>query len=84
MDNGTSALHDLKGGMGSEPVFVKDPNGKEEDDGWVLSYVYQPEFDKSEVSIIDSRAFDDGPIARIHLPVRVPYGFHGNWIPDGY
>ena len=84
MEAGSSAHHDLKGGMGSEPVFVKDPNGSSEDDGWVLSYVYQPELDKSEVLIIDSRAFEDGPVARIHLPTRVPYGFHGNWVPDGY
>ncbi len=84
MEAGSSAHHDLKGGMGSEPVFVKDPNSSSEDDGWVLSYVYQPELDKSEVLIIDSRAFEDGPVARIHLPTRVPYGFHGNWVPDGY
>ena len=37
-----------------------------------------------EVVIVDSRAFSDGPVARIHLPVRVPAGFHGNWVPDGY
>ena len=84
MEDASGTLHDLKGGMGSEPVFVKDPSGKAEDDGWVLSYVYQPEADKSEVVIIDSRAFEEGPVARIHLPVRVPYGFHGNWVPDGY
>lgn len=80
----SSAFHNLKGGQGSEPVFVKDPSGNAEDDGWVLSYVYQPEIDKSEVVIIDSRGFDKEPVARIHLPVRVPAGFHGNWVPDGY
>jgi carotenoid cleavage dioxygenase len=80
----SAAYHHLHGGQGSEPVFVKDPDGRAEDDGWVLSYVYRPEEDRSEVVIIDSRAFDRPPIARIHLPVRVPAGFHGNWVPDGY
>ncbi len=84
MDRNTSEFHDLKGGQGSEPVFVKDPAGQAEDDGWVLSYVYQPETDTSEVVILDSRGFDKAPVARIHLPVRVPAGFHGNWVPDGY
>lgn len=84
MDNSTSEYHDLNGGQGSEPVFVKDPAGESEDDGWVLSYVYQPEVNKSEIVIVDSRAFEKEPVARIHLPVRVPAGFHGNWVPDGY
>ena len=82
--NDSSEYHDLKGGQGSEPVFVKDPAGSSEDDGWVLSYVYQPEINKSEVVIVDSRNFTAEPVARIHLPVRVPAGFHGNWVPDGY
>ena len=65
-------------------MFVKDPAGSAEDDGWVLSYVYQPETNQSEVLILDSRHFEQEPVARIHLPVRVPAGFHGNWVPDGY
>jgi carotenoid cleavage dioxygenase len=23
-----------------------------------------------------------GPVARIHLPVKVPFGFHGLWVPE--
>lgn len=84
LENDSSEFHPLHGGQGSEPVFVKDPAGSAEDDGWVLSYVYRPETHTSEVVIVDSRAFDKEPIARIHLPVRVPAGFHGNWVPDGY
>jgi carotenoid cleavage dioxygenase len=84
LEQNRSDYHDLGGGQGSEAVFVRDPNGQAEDDGWVLSYVYQPELDQSEVVIVDSRAFDQEPVARIHLPVRVPAGFHGNWVPDGY
>jgi carotenoid cleavage dioxygenase-like enzyme len=22
------------------------------------------------------------PVARVHLPARIPLGFHGNWIAD--
>ena len=84
LENDSSEFHHLKGGEGSEPVFVKDPDGNAEDDGWVLSYVHQPSENKSEVVIVDSRAFDKEPVARIHLPVRVPAGFHGNFVPDGY
>ena len=83
MEKGTSEYHDLNGGQGSEAVFVKDPAGSAEDDGWVMSYVYQPERNTSEVVILDSRGFDKSPVARIQLPVRVPAGFHGNWMADG-
>ena len=84
LDANNYQYHDLKGGEGSEAVFVKDPDGSAEDDGWVLSYVYQPAENKSEIVIINARDFDSEPVARIQLPVRVPAGFHGNWVPDGY
>ena len=32
---------------------------------------------------VDARAITDDPVAVVHLPVRVPNGFHGNWIPEG-
>ena len=84
LEQGSSSYHDLHGGQGSEAVFVKDPAGSAEDDGWVMSYVYRPETDTSDVVIVDSRHFEQEPVATIHLPARVPAGFHGNWVPDGY
>jgi carotenoid cleavage dioxygenase len=84
LEKGNSQFHNLNGGQGSEPVFVKDPAGSSEDDGWVLSYVHQPATNTSEIVIVDSRSFEKEPIARIHIPARVPAGFHGNWVPDGY
>ena len=37
---------------------------------------------KSRLVIIDAQNFSAPPVATIELPFRVPYGAHGNWIPD--
>ena len=48
--------------------------------GWYLGYVYDPARDGSDLVILDASDFAGKPVARIKLPHRVPYGFHGNWI----
>jgi carotenoid cleavage dioxygenase len=65
-----------------EPVFVPRRPDADEDDGWVLAYTYDADANRSDVVILDARDFSAAPLATIHLPVRVPFGFHGNWIPD--
>ena len=68
--------------MTAEPVFVRKPGAVAEDEGWILSYVYDPKRDLSDVVILDAQDFAGEPIATIRLPVRVPFGFHGGWAPD--
>lgn len=83
MTTGRTETHDYGAGcMTLEPVFVARRGAIAEDDGWVLSYVYNGERDASDVVILDAQAFSDVPVATISLPVRVPFGFHGNWVPD--
>ena len=53
----------------------------EEDDGWVLYLAYDRARNASELVIVSSRDFAGEPAARVRLPHRVPYGFHGNWFP---
>jgi carotenoid cleavage dioxygenase len=65
-----------------EPVFVPRQDAAEEDDGWVMAYVHDAEQGAGEVVILNARDFDGEPVATISLPRRVPYGFHGNWVPD--
>ncbi len=65
-----------------EPVFVPRTPDAAEDDGWILAYVYDAPSDRSEVVILHAQDFAAAPLARIHLPQRVPFGFHGNWVPD--
>jgi carotenoid cleavage dioxygenase len=64
-----------------EPVFVPRFETAAEDDGWIMALRHNRDTNLSELAIIDSRAFTDEPVAIIHLPARVPNGFHGNWIP---
>ncbi len=63
-----------------EPVFARA--GKAEDEGYVLTFVYDAARGASDLVIIDAQRFDKGPVARVELPRRVPYGFHGSWIAD--
>ena len=82
LEAGTSEYRHLDGGQASEAVFVKDPATSGEDGGFLLSYVYQPEIDQSEVLILNAQDMLGEPVARIQIPARVPAGFHGNWIGD--
>jgi carotenoid cleavage dioxygenase len=67
----------------SEPVFVRATDGRGEDEGWVLTVVYDATRDASELVILDATSFAGPPVATVHLPARVPFGFHGSWIPTG-
>jgi carotenoid cleavage dioxygenase-like enzyme len=68
------------GGPG-EAVFVPSTSGPaDENSGWYIGYVYDPARDGSDLVIIDASDFAGQPVARIKLPHRVPFGFHGNWI----
>ena len=57
-------------------------DGATEDAGWILSVVYDATTDASELCILDAEDITGPEVARIHLPQRVPFGFHGNWAPD--
>jgi len=83
LQTGGSVAHELKNGrVGGEPVFVPAAGGTSEDDGYLMSFVYDPALDKSELVIVDASSMNDKAVARIHLPTRVPAGFHGSWIAD--
>jgi carotenoid cleavage oxygenase len=65
-----------------EPAFVPRPGTQAEDDGWILSVVHDATTDRGELVVLDAADLNAAPIARVHLPRRVPFGFHGNWIGD--
>ena len=64
----------------AEPVFIPKKNAKSEDDGFVVGFVYDKTTDLSDFVVLDAQNFSEAPLARITLPQRVPFGFHGSWI----
>lgn len=63
-----------------EVFFV--PEGDGEGEGWLLTYAYDRTTDTSSLAILDAQDVASGPVARVRLPVRIPFGFHGLWVPD--
>jgi carotenoid cleavage dioxygenase-like enzyme len=78
---GRTEIHD-QGSARSflEAVFVPRHAEAAEDDGWVMAYAYDADKDSSDVVILNAQDFSGEPAATIHLPRRVPFGFHGNWV----
>lgn len=81
---GARDVHEF--GAGQHPgefVFVADPaRTADEDGGWLLGLVHDDAADRTRLTVLDAQAFAADPVAEVVLPRRVPYGFHGNWVPD--
>ncbi len=83
LDDDGSVAHDFgEDRIPGEPVFVPRDGATREDDGYLLMYVYDKGADSSEFVVLDATEVAGAPIARVPLPQRVPFGFHGSWIPD--
>lgn len=81
LDRGETKLADLgKGRLPSETVFAAAGAG--EDEGYLLSIVYDAARGASDFIVLDATNLSKGPIASVALPQRVPFGFHGAWFAD--
>ena len=70
-----------RGRLPGEAVFVPADGATSEDDGYLLTYVYDAGSDSSSLVVLDAATMDPSPIATVELP-RIPFGFHGSWIPS--
>ena len=59
---------------GSSAGFVSDRGAKGSHEIW-----WNPATGLSELLVHEASAFVREPLARIKLPVRVPFAFHGSW-----
>ncbi len=63
-----------------EAVFVPAVGATREDDGYLLTVVFDLKQDASQLQVPDASGLDR--IATVHLPRRATGGIHGSWIPD--
>jgi carotenoid cleavage dioxygenase len=79
---GASAVHDFgRWQWVNEPVFVPRTPTAEEDEGFVLTVVYDGTTDGTYLAVLDARNLAGAPLAKAHLEHRIPQGFHGNFVP---
>jgi carotenoid cleavage dioxygenase-like enzyme len=82
LERGTQEHHAWgEGRFGGEAVFAPRPGAREEDDGWLVTFVYDAADDSTELHVLDARDVAQPPVARVRMPRRVPIGFHGTWVP---
>ena len=62
-----------------EVSFVPNPGARSEDDGLLIGLGQDRDHDAGQLVILDAATLES--VARVHLPQRVPMGFHGNWCP---
>ncbi|MDE2466280.1 MAG: carotenoid oxygenase family protein [Alphaproteobacteria bacterium] len=72
--------HFSAGDVPGEPVFVPRTADAAEGDGFVLATVYRGESGRSDLAVFEATDLEQGPIALVHLPRRIPFGFHGQWV----
>ncbi len=66
----------------SEPLFVRAEDGRSDDEGWLLTIVYDATRGASDLYVLDASSLGRRPQAIIHLPegVALPFRSHGTWI----
>ncbi len=77
---GSTAVRNLGAGReASEFCFVANDDSTDEADGLLMGYVLDRSSGTSDLVMLDAQTLED--VAAVHLPARVPVGFHGSWNP---
>jgi len=63
-----------------EVWFLPRPGAVEEDDGVILSVMFDGTVGKSYLLLLDGKTFEELNYA--YLPHIVPFSYHGNWFPE--
>ena len=67
-------------GFVSEPLMVPNPNSQIEDEGWILVLVWNGERSGTDLVILKANNLEEEAI--VQLPISIPHGLHGSWVPE--
>ena len=68
--------------VGEAVVVARDGAAPDaEDDAWLMALAHDRGTDRGELLVWAADAPGEDPVARVPLPARVPFGFHGSWVP---
>lgn len=63
-----------------EPVFIPRAGSDVEGDGYLLALLNHLDVLRNDILIFDAQNLAQGPVAAIHLPVKLRLGLHGNFV----
>ncbi len=69
----------------TEAYFIpqsRSTGSGEEDDGFVITNVYNGRTERAQVLIFNAQQIEAGPICRIPLPGHIGYSIHGGFFPN--
>lgn len=67
---------------GSEAPFIPRIGAKDEDDGYLVSFLTDMKRDRSSCVLLDAKDIAAGPVCEIVLPHRICSGTHACWASD--
>jgi carotenoid cleavage dioxygenase len=80
LETGKSASYTLGAGRyASEAPFAPRIGAKDEDDGYLVSFVTDENTGSSECIVLDAKRLEDGPACRVALPHKLCSGTHSFW-----
>jgi all-trans-8'-apo-beta-carotenal 15,15'-oxygenase len=83
MGSGKTAFHDFgPDGYVGEPVFIPTRPGGEEDEGWLITLVFDASEQRTKIVGLDARDIAAKPLFVARLKHHVPFSLHGSFAPE--
>jgi carotenoid cleavage dioxygenase len=83
VETGSAQVWDAGDLAVGEPVFAPEPgrDASAADRGYWMTFATDRTDGTSWFLVLPAEAPASGPLARVRIPVRVPLGLHGTWLP---